>query len=1177
MKCHSCGTELPKDFRFCHECGKKQGPARQAIFSEDEIAEIEASSQTDEYAEKFAQFVRDGMAIERRDVAVLFVDVSGYARMCSRLSEDRLGEVMRDVYLVMSEAITKREGYVDKFVGDEVMALFGAPIALERPCQRAVTAAEEIIIGLSGVNHRFKDILPAPLSVHAGVAFGKVQAGRLGDSMKLEYTVLGQAVNIAKRLTDAALSGAVFVTRKVEDRAKEAFEFQSLGTLRLADIEEPVEALCLIGPRTITGERPGFSKLGAPMFGRDKEFGELKEVFNKLASCYPEPEACETSKGKYRQLSRIIGIVGEAGVGKSRLKREFRGHLRQHLKERDFRWLAGGAWTIGQTPLYWPIKMQIACALGFDPGASSQTISEALSRLMSGAKDKKELLPYLRQLFGLQHPDSPLSALEPRSIKDNLWIAIRQLYARWSQQKPLVLVFEDVHWSDGGTADFIDYLADFVSDFPILMLMLYRPGFEPKFARRKGVPFTEMKIEPLSRHAETDLLDFYIAPGRRERAFVRRLRHYSEGNPLFVEEFLLMLLEQGKLYEDGAKMRLAQDIETIALPTGLADVLGARFDRLSQRDKRVAYYAAVIGRTFLHSLLWYVHNSLHGEGDVREALDSLVERDIVFQKAIEPELEYTFKHAATREILVSRLTRSLRAELSKLISTKVEDLYSDRIGEFHGMLSEHWEFAGETGKAARHAALWGIYDQKQQRNFEAQDAFQRYDRLCEQLPSSPLSPQEEGELLVSRIDVLQVLGRREEAIGFCGVLSGLGDGKWRSFALCKEARLREEMGDWDRSLSLAEQALTASQQVGDRKTEAKSLWVIGIVHEQRGDWDQALRFFTESLELHRKSGDRRGMASSLGSIGIVHYQRGGYDQALRYYNEALEIGRGLGDRGKIATALIKIGVVHYQRGEYDEALRDYNEALGIYRDLGDRSATPLHNIGNVHEDRGDYEHALGYYNEALLMFRGLGDRRGTAFCLQDIGQVHCCRGNYDQALQCLYEALSLFDELGDRPSIGSSLNSIAGVRAATGNWAESRKVALRAEKINRSIDSRPFLSDSLSVLCRADAAIGNWEGSLSYGTKAKSIADGIEQKEQIINSRLALSEAHLYMVQSYAEDKQGPSPLLSRGDARKKAIEYAREAKEVAESRGMKGHVHKVKELLARIEGGRAAEVQSSE
>ncbi len=1167
MKCHNCGTELPEGFKFCHECGEEQRPPIKPIFSEEEIAEIQQESQPDEYLAKLKKIVEEGFRIERRDVAVLFVDLSGYTGMCSRLSEDQLREVMRDVYSVMSEAITKREGYVDKFVGDEVMALFGAPIALERPCQRAVTAADEIVIGLSGVNHRFKDILHAPLSVHAGVAFGKVQAGTLGDSMKLEYTALGGAVNVAKRLTDAALSGAVFVTRNVEDRAKEAFDFQSLGTLRLRDIEEPVEVLCLVGPRSIAGERPRFSKLGAPMFGRDKEFGELKEVFDRLASCYPEPEACETGKGKYRQLSRIIGIVGEAGVGKSRLKRELRNHLRQHLKEKSFRWLAGGGWTIGQTPLYWPIKVQIASELGFDPGAGSQTISEALSRLTPDVSDENELLPYLHHLFGLEYPDSPLLALEPKSIKDNLWIAIRQLYARWSQQKPLVLVFEDVHWSDGGTADFIDYLADFVSDFPILTLILYRPGFEPKFAKRRGVPFTQIELEPLSSDAETDLLDFYIAPGRREMAFARRLRGYSEGNPLFLEEFLLMLLEQGKLNMDGGKMRLTQPIQEMPLPTSLADVLGERFDRLSQKDKRVAYYGAMIGRSFLYSLLSDVHSSLHGVSDVSEALDSLVEREIVFQKAMEPELEYIFKHALTREILVSRLIRSLRVELSKLISTRVEELYGDRIGEFHGMLSEQWEFAGELKKAARHTALWGLYNQKQQRNFEAQDAFERYDRLRKRLPCSPLSPQEKGDLLVSRIDGLQVLGKQEDAIGLCEVLSGLGDPKWRSISLCKEARLRHMTGDWDRALSLAKEALDIAQRTGDRSCKATAVRTIGIVHSGFGEFDKALQCFKESLCIRRELGDQRGVAHSITSIGIVKSMTGEGAEALGFFDEALSIYRKLGDRRNIALSLHEIAIVHTRYGDYDQALRDYNEELLISRELGAREpiAGSLHDIGLVHCHRGDYGPALQCLDESLLIFRELGERRGCAFALHSIGVVHHERGDSEQALPYLDEALSVFQELGARRGIGSSLSKLAGMRADMGRWHKAKELALQAEKINRSIGSRSNLSDSLAVLCRADAAAGAWQTSLSFGAEALSIADGLQDRKRMISARLALAHAHLQMAPWHDGDKQGEKPPLSRDDAIAKAMDYATQAKELAEAKGMKGYVNKADELLAQI------------
>jgi len=1168
MKCHNCGIELSEGFKFCHECGEEQRQPLEPIFSEQEIAEIQQESQPDEYLAKLKKIVEEGFRIERRDVAVLFVDLSGYTGLCSGLSEDQLREVMRDVYSVMSEAITKREGYVDKFVGDEVMALFGAPIALERPCHRAVTAADEIVIGLSGVNHRFKDILRAPLSVHAGVAFGKVQAGRLGDSMKLEYTALGEAVNIAKRLTDAALSGAVFVTRNVEDRAKEAFNFQSLGTLRLRDIGEPVEALCLIGPRSVAGELPRFSKLGAPMFGREKEFDELKEAFDNLASCYPEPEPCETGEGKYSQLSRIIGIVGDAGVGKSRLKREFRNHLRQNLVEEGFRWLAGGGWAIGQTPLYWPIKTQIASELGFDPAASSKTISDAISRLTPDESDEKELLPYLYHLFGLEYPDSPLLSLDLKSIKDNLWIAIRQMYARWSKRKPLVLVFEDAQWADGGTTDFIDYLANFVSDFPILVLILYRPGFEPKFAKRKGVPATQIELEPLSGNVETDLLKFYIAPGREEMALARRLKSYSEGNPLFLEEFLLMLLEQGKLNMDDGKMRLTQPVREMPLPTSLADVLGERFDRLSQKDKRVAYYGAMIGRSFLHSLLSEVHSSLHGASDVSEALNSLIEREIIFRKAVEPEVEYVFKHALTREILVSRLIRSLRAELSKLISTRVEEHYRDRIGEFHGMLSEHWEFAGEIEKAARHTALWGLYNQKQQRNFEAQEAFERYDRLCEQLPSSPLSPQEEGELLVSRIDVLQVLGKRKDAVGLCEVLSSLSDGKWRSIALCKQARLRHMAGDWDSALSLAGEALDIAQGIGDLSSRATAVRTIGIVHSGFGEFDKAVECYEESLSIRRELGDRRGVAHNITSIGIAKSMGGEGAEALGLFDEALSIYRALGDRRNIALLLHEIAIVQTRYGEYDQALRNYNEELFTARELGAREpiAGSLHDIGLVHCHRSEYDRALQCLDDSLSIFRELGSRRGCAFALHSIGLVHHKRGDFEQALRYLDEALAIFEDLRARWGIGSSLSKLAGLHADMGQWRKAKELALQAEKINRSIGSRSNLSDALAVLCRADGATGHWEASVSFDAEALSIADELQDRKQMIGARLALAEAHLRMARWYSGDKQGKAPPLSRDDTIAKTIEYANQAKELAAPKGMKSYVNKADELLAQID-----------
>ncbi len=1085
MKCSNCETELRDDAKFCDECGEKQGPARAAILSDQEIADIEARSQTDEYASKLKQIVKDGIAIERRDVAVLFVDVSGFTAMVSSLPSEVLREVMRDVYSVMSGAITRSGGYIDKFFGDEVMAIFGAPIALERPCERAITAVDEIEIGLAAINFRFKEVLSPPLSVHAGIAFGTVEAGRLGESQKLEYTILGETVNLAKRLTDAAFAKTVFVSSIVKQLADEAFDFESLGVQQMAGMAKSLEVFRLVGPKPIAGERIRFSKLGASMFGRDDEFGTLKSAFARLQKCYPDPKPCKVGEAKFREFSHIFGILGEAGIGKSRLKRELRHHIQELVGRRGARVLTGGSWGIGKTPLYWPIKEQVASVLGFDATATKQGIEDGLSRLSEDESFDAEHVPYIYHLFGLKFPGDPLAQLEPKSIKDNLWIAVRKLFERWSLEKPLILVFEDMHWADVGTINYVEYLAEFVGDFPILVALLYRPGYEPKFAQIERIPFTEMKLGPLSKDAETDLLSFYLASGDRERALIRRLRRYSEGNPLFAEEFLQMLLERGKLMLEESKMHLTEEVEKMPLPTGLSGVLGERFDLLPRRDKQVAYYGAVIGRSFLYSLLSDIHGSLHGSPGVRDAIGTLVGREIIFEKAVEPDLEYIFKHALTREMLVSRLVESLRRELSRLIATRIEELYKDRLEEFHGTLSEHYEAAGVLGKAARHAAFHAINDVKQQRSFEALDAFERYDRLskcvgadphvCPSIDGGVLSAEERADLLDSRITLLQVLGRRDDALPLCDELAELAAGKWRAKSLNWQARFKTETGDYDESLALAKDALDLARRTDDRKTEAVSRSIIGRVHSDRGDYDEALQCIEQALAMNRELGDKRAAAGDVGSIGAIHWSRGDHDEALRCYGEALAIHRELGDRSGTARAVGNIGNVHTDRCDYDEALRCYDEALAMYRELGDKVviAIVVGNMGNAHWGRGDYDEALRCYGEALAMHRELGNKRFMAVAVANVGIVHWSRDDYDEALEYYEQALAMLRELGDKPGIAIVVGNIGRVHADRGEWADAKEAAQEAEEIARSINSVRALSCSLSVLCRAEAGLRN--------------------------------------------------------------------------------------------------------
>ncbi|MBN2208561.1 MAG: tetratricopeptide repeat protein [Candidatus Coatesbacteria bacterium] len=1127
MKCPNCGTELPGNVKFCFECGEKQGPSRQPIFSSEEIAEIQQKSQPDEYLSRLKRTIQEGLQIERRDVAVMFVDISGFSAMLSKLSPDDLRSVMRVVYSVMSEVITRNDGYVDKFIGDEVMAVFGAPIALERPCQRAIAAADEMAMALEGVSQRFKHLLPTHLAVHTGIAFGNVQAGRLGESAELQYTFLGETVNLAKRLTDAATPGAVLVEKQTQLRAKEEFEFESLGELRLAGVETPVTVFRVVGPRSAALKWPGLSRLGAPMIGRNGELQLLKESFRRVADNYPNPQPCEAGKGKYRQASQIFGITGDAGIGKSRLALELKAYLQQQLGPDGFRWLVGRSWSIGRTPLYLPLKMQISSGLWLEVAASREAIENGLLSLRENSVDNATFLPYLSRLFGVECQDSPIDELDPKSAKKNMWIAMRRLFTYWSLEKPLVLVFEDMQWADGGTSDFLSYLADFAQDFPVMVLLLYRAGYKPTVGKGEDATFTELRLGRLSSESERELLEFYIHTGEKEQALLRRLRRYSEGNPLFVEEFLLMLLEQGKLAADDGKMRLVGEIGEIALPTHLAGVVGARFDRLTQRDKRVAYYAAVIGGAFPYALLSYVHDALHGVADVHDALDSLLAREIILQKRVEPELEYAFKHAITRQILVSRLIRSLKCELCRLIAAKIEERYEGQLSQFHGMLSEHWETAGDVAKAARYAALWGIYNRKQQQNFDAQAAFERYDRVSEGLDSSPLSVQEQKDLIVSRVAVLQELGRWDAAIELCKSLAALADGEWQGIALCEEARLRELKGDWQQSLSLAQKALERARQTGDKRTEAASIRRIGVAHDQSGQWDLAIRCFEQSLDIHRELNFRPGIAACLIDIGIVRSNLGDYDEAILRFEEASDIYRELGDRRNVALALQATGAVCYQRGHLDEALE--------------------------------------HYEEAMLTCRELGSRRGLAALLLNTSLAHSDRGDFDMALRSLDEALSIFRELGDQTGIGSALNNIASVCADMGQWAKAKEASLEAESVNRAIGSRAFLSDSLAVLCRAEAAVGRWEAALSSGDEARTIADEVKNLEQIVISRLSLSEAHLCMQRWHVEGLPGPKPPVSLDEAADKAADYAEQAKEIAETNGMKGYVTRADGLLAEI------------
>ncbi len=1208
MKCSSCGTELPDGAKFCFECGEKLAFAKEPVLSADEIAQIEASSQTNEYTAQLKQIVEDGLAVERRDVAVLFADISGYSALFGALSSLQVREVMRDVYSVMSGAITRCGGYVDNFIGDEVMAIFGAPIALERPCERAITAVDEIEIGLTGVNYRFKDVLQAPLSVHAGIAFGQVEAGKLGESKKLEYTVLGETVNLAKRLTDAAFAKTVFVSSQVKRLTDEAFEFDTLGVHHLQGISDPQEVFRLKGPKAVTRERIGFSDLTASMFGRDEEFDLLTAAFVKLQTCYPRPRPCKAGEGKFRELSQIFGIAGDAGIGKSRLKRELRRHIREKIGLDGVRFLAGGSWCIGRTPLYWPIKEQIASAFGFDAVASSNAIRNGLAQMDDDGAFDAANVPYIFHLFGLKYPGDPLAQLDPKAIKGNLWVAIRKLYERWSLESPLVLAFEDMHWADDGTREFVEYLAEFVADFPVLVLLLYRTGYEPKFVGRLGPQFVGLELHPLSGDAETGLLSSYLATGQWEQALITRLKAYSQGNPLFVEEFLHLLLERNLLEPEHGKMCLTADIEDMPFPSSLSGILHDRFNLLTRDEKHIAYYAALIGRSFSSRLLSDMHGLLRGSLDIQVALRTLQSREVLFEKAVTPELEYIFKHSLTRDMLASRLVESLRRELSKLLAMRIEELYKDRLDEFHSSLSEYYEVAGDHREAARHAALWAIHEQKQHQNSQACCAFDRYDLLTKHLDDNPLSTEQQADLLRSRITVLSVVGQWDKAIACCHALIRLADGLWGHIAQLEEARLMVYKEKYDLAMPLAKKALVTARQVDDQRTEARSAMEIANIHRHHNEHAQAIHYGSEALSVCRELGDKRWIARSLHAMGVVEFSRGELSRALEYFEEALSTFEELKQLWFAATAMNSIGAVHMCRDSYDQALWYLTEALSVLRELGELRTIGLSliNVGNVyshlgdcaqaleclteglsvcqdlgmqssaggalnaigvlHKRCGDYQQALRHFKRALSICRELSEHRNTLKVSINLAEVHRLGGDFKEALQCNKAALAIAQDLRDQRCIAVSLSNEAIIRADMGEWREARKLTLEANRTMVSTDDRKPNPERLSILCRAEAGLKNWEVSVKHGADAISAASGSMDHEHMVNCRMALAEAHLLMARWYDGEKQGDLPPLSRDEALAKTTDYANQAKELAEAKGLKGFVKKAEDLLADID-----------
>ena len=698
MACPKCGKVNPPGSKFCNECGHK----------------LETG--------KTVEGEKPCLGGERKQITVLFSDLSGYTAMSESLDPEEVREVMNQILGEISSIVNKYDGSIEKFIGDAVVAFFGVPKAHEDDPVRAIRAAREVHTFVDSMSPRVERRVGKSLSMHSGINTGLVVTGRV-DPDGGTTGVLGDTINLASRLSGLAKPGEILVGPVTHKMAKGYFIFEGLGPARVKGKAEAVQVYKLLSVKEQT--LPLRRTLGgrADLIGREVELAQLQEAVQKIR------------QGK----GGILFICGDAGTGKTRLLEEFRAALDPN----EIQWLEGHAYAYSQNIPYFPLIDLLSRTWQIEEGDPPEMVKEKVeSRVQHLIGGKGDVAPYVGSLYALNYPE--IEGVSPEFWRSALLKAIQAILSALAQRGPTVICLEDLHWADPSSLDLLrSILAEF--SHPVLFLCAYRPPFS-LFTDQQlgplGKSYHEIKLQDLSPSNAQDMMESLL----KSKAIPEELRKFIqlkvEGNPFYLEEVINSLIESGTLVGDNGNWSLARPIDESNISPTVQGLISARLDRLEKEMKRILQEASVIGRAFLYEILNKV-------SELKDRLDHhlrrLEESDLIRVRSFQPELEYIFKHALTQEVVYSGLLKRERLAIHERIALVMEQLFHERLSEFYETLAFHFKRGQSRHKAVDYLMKSG---EKSLKRYAVEESHQYYQEAFDLLTNKTSVTEEEGRLLI---------------------------------------------------------------------------------------------------------------------------------------------------------------------------------------------------------------------------------------------------------------------------------------------------------------------------------------------------------------------------------------------------------------------------------------------
>ncbi|HTY08103.1 MAG TPA: tetratricopeptide repeat protein [Candidatus Edwardsbacteria bacterium] len=1106
---------------------------------------------------------------ERRLITILFADLSGFTALSSGRDPEEVREAVNISFEHINKPIAAEQGTIIKYEGDLVMAVFGHPTAHEDDPERAVRAALGMFGRMDAVNRDLASRLKTDsrVGLHIGINSGTVVVGEIGSDEKRERTVMGEAVNLASRLKDAAQTGEILVSEPVFRATRYLVEYQPKPKVSAKGFDHPIAVFRPVKLRDKPEPKRGIAGLTSPMVGRDRELAELLDDARTLA----------------RGAGGATFVVGEAGLGKSRLLAELKSAIAAQGIAVDV--MEGRCLAYGRHAPYWPLlqALQAACGLSdeTEPAMALESIVSHCHELLPD--DWMDTAPYLAHLYSLALPHEMAEKvvhLDAKALKARTHLGLRKFLQALAARAPLLLVVDDYHWVDESTDEFLRELCELPA-LPLRLLALTRPESDAggqqarqRFQDALAARYREIALAPLDSAAGTSLAFNLLSVPGIGQGFKDMLLAKSGGNPFYLEEIIRSLIDSGVLTYRNGVWRLTEDVSSLSIPDTVQSVIAARLDRLERDLRDILQTASVLGRSFHVHLL----EALSGLDDMmlNLYLATLEEFDFIAETKRGPEAEYAFRHPLSQEVAYQALLKKRRRELHRMAGQAIERAYAERLDDFAEVLAHHYANSDDEAKAIEWLWRAGRKARERYANQEAiaffttladtlkwlpqrepdlyeacaalGDAYTRTSDLDESASWYKRMEQHAGNDAVRQArarrlqaDILQQQGRYGEALELLAAaerpLTARSDAELleqaevrnlRSWILRIKGDTAGAVREGEAALRILEADLAGSARGGLKapvaKARIKVLNSLGGIHYVQGELDRAIRLFQAVVDISAEAGELPLLMSGQCNLGVMHYSKGDPAKAMEYYQRFLDTGLRIGDKKAVATAYGNMAIVHQEQGEYGLALERFQKALDINQEVGDRMAVAMNfgNMGLVYKSQGDYARAEELFTAYRDTSREIGYKQGIGVASLNLANLyHHHRGDAARAEALLREIEPLFTELGDKASLCEMYMGWADLKGEmAGGLPEAMQLADKARALAEEVGSQVWQGQVEWTYGNLMAAAGKPRESGQYFEKAMAVFEATGRRQYLAD-----------LCRDYAKMLRGTPDGAARADA----------------------------------------------